>query len=206
MRKDQQRGLTIGKGSRRLGSVLAYAYCYRTLTHIFPLNRSNALNYNRFSSNIINTLPNSSAPYYCLYKLKLSTHIYCRYYRTSTHVFTALPPTLLSTLRYFSLAIRHLLNLNAPIKPVIGCCTTVLPPTFLPFFQSLTYRALNHRGTALLPTFLRPDTVIWPTKCLSNFLSSLKFRMCKVVFKIDLKKTTSAMMSFFINSSRKLLT
>lgn len=189
-------------------AALLRASCcmYRDLTHIFynlerrkPSNKWTLSSTYSYLAHYFNSFMKSLNVF-------LSTHEILAPYRTSTHIYTEIPhifsptltPVYCNTLGYLPMGYA-----NGALKRSI---TTALPPTFIPFFQSLLYRALNHRRTAPLPTFLGRDTVIRPTKGRTNLLSSLKFSMCKVVFKIDLKKTTSVMMSFLISSSRKLLT
>jgi hypothetical protein len=179
---------------------------YRDLTHIFDFIAVKRPSKIGVLSSCFNYLVTRFDSLFESLRAFLSTHQILAPYRTSTHIYTEIPHIFFPTLKpLYCCTVGYL-----PMGYVNGAPNrsraTVLPPTFIPFFQSPTYRALNHRGTALLPTFLGTDTVTWPTKCMPNFLSSLKFSMCKVVFKIDLKKTTSVKMSFFINSSRKLLT
>jgi hypothetical protein len=76
--------------------------------------------------------------------------------------------------------------------------TTVLSPTFLPFFQSLLYRSSNHGATVTLPTKKRVSTVLSPTKSVGNLLNLHQTFSRKDVFKRCLKKTSGLMRLFFI--------
>jgi hypothetical protein len=131
---------------------------------------------------------------------RTSTHS-CPYIysnRDSTHLFTVRPPTLLRPHPPVSGCLTRgtCRNLDAPL--VRNDIDTVLSPTFLPFFQSLSYRSSNHGLTVPLPTKETGTTVLSPTKSSVNRLNFHQSFSRKDVFKRCIKKTSGLMRLFFI--------
>jgi hypothetical protein len=118
--------------------------------------------------------------------------------RDSTHLFTVRAPTLLSV--YSPVSDRPGLDnyRNSARFPVSSAISTVLSPTFLPFFQSLCYRSSNHATTVRLPTKELGITVLSPTKSSVNRVNLHQTFSRKDVFKRCIKKTSGLMRLFFI--------
>ena len=131
---------------------------------------------------------------------RTSTHS-CPYIystRDSTHLFTVRAPTLLSSHRPVSGRLTPGSGRNLDAPQLRSGISTVLSPTFLPFFQSLSYRSSNHGPTVPLPTKETGTTVLSPTKSSVNRLNFHQSFSRKDVFKRCIKKTSGLMRLFFI--------
>jgi hypothetical protein len=173
---------------------------YRAFTHILIALRGVFSFSNSFSCCIISNLrpPLVSIP--APSESRTSTHS-CRYiysYRDSTHLFTVRPPTLLRAHPPISGRVAPGTHRNCDPSAMSSAISTVLSPTFLPSFQSLTYRSSNHGPTVRLPTKELGTTVLSPTKSSVNRLNFHESFSRKDVFKRCIKKTSGLMRLFFI--------
>ena len=118
-------------------------------------------------------------------------------YRTFTHLFTVLSHRKFNGEQndqwsYFK-SIEQ--SVKEWIKTYLNC--TVIPPIFLPYSQSATYRSFTHRGTVLRNMKNAVGTVLWVTFLLANNLISPCFSECKVDQKYDYKRSSPRDVDFF---------
>lgn len=141
-------------------------------------------------------------------KLSIHTCPYIYSQRDSTHIFTVEAPTLFPVSPHKSPILPpptaapyvHFSQNSSP--------STVIPPTFLPFFGTLCCRALNHTTTVTVPTERNRSTVLSPTKTRGNPSNLQPSSSGKDVLKTCIKKTSRLMMSFliFFSSERRAFT
>lgn len=198
---------------RRVGEVLPATFSswfqerrrglsprYRAFTHILSalprvFSSSDSIYYSYFARLCAHWVPipvNNDS--------RTSTHS-CPYiyrYRDSTHLFTVKAPTLLRAHPPISDRVAPGSHRNSDPSPVRSAISTVLSPTFLPFFQSLGYRSSNHGPTVRLPTKELGTTVLSPTKSSVKRLNFHESFSRKDVFKRCIKKTSGLMRLFFV--------
>jgi len=172
------------------GAKSRFSPIYRALTHKMRA----------FYNSYFGTLRAHWVPIQVNNDCRTSTHscLYIYRYRDSTHLFTVKAPTLLRAHPPISDRVAPGSHRNSDPSPVRSAISTVLSPTFLPFFQSLGYRSSNHGPTVRLPTKELGTTVLSPTKSSVKRLNFHESFTRKDVFKRCIKKTSGLMRLFLI--------
>lgn len=177
-------------------------FVYRDFTHVLDIFKNFRLSFIYIFLNSFNILIKFFKRSFYHLAVKLSRHFIDSNYRVFTHIFTVLSPMFLGGANKLSLKALEQHKQQSKFQRWLEIKTTVFSYIKVPCFESLTYRAFNHRPTVLSPTFFGLHSVLSIIKAGFNTVRILRNQACKDELKDELKKIISFDVDSFFEKGR----